>query len=364
MAKIDTVWYSRSAVPTPLGIAAQLGWLEQEAVFSGVNVRALQDESSPALLESHWDHSLENSLRQGGNVPAIWARSRGGQTRLIGLTWTDEAQVILVRPDSPLKSVSELVGKRLGVATNPREAVDFWKATTIRGYVASLQLHGLSARDVQLVELPREPREGARPLPSQYRGDVVAESNTEARALMRGEVDAIFHKGARGLELAEKIGARILYNLGEHPDPKVRINNGSPRTLTADVGFIKRDLPLLSRLVKRVILAGRWAETHPLEAVGYVAKEARTSEHFVRRGYGNDVHQHLRTDLDEPSLLALADFATFLHQWQFIPNSINVREWVDPRPLLLALASLSNEDGPTSSRRVPRSSVPSLHAVG
>lgn len=362
MAKIDTIWFSRSAAPSPLGVAARLGWLDQEAVFSGVDIRALQDESEPSLLHSHWDHSLPNSIRQGGNLPALWARSRGGATRLIGLTWTDEAQIILVRPDSELTSMRDLVGHRLGVASSPGEAVDFWKATTIRGYVASLHVHGLSVHDVQLVDLPREARDGTRPLPSQHRGDVIAESSTEVRALMRGEVDAIFHKGARGLELAEKVGARILYNIGEHPDSKVRINNGSPRTLTVDAGFIKRDLALVSRFVRRVILAGRWAETHPLEAVTHVAQDANASEESVRRAYGSDVNRRLKTDLDEPSLLALADFAAFLHQWQFIPNSINVREWVDPRPLLMALASLANEDGSGSSRRAPRR-VPHLHAV-
>jgi ABC-type nitrate/sulfonate/bicarbonate transport system substrate-binding protein len=362
MAKIETVWYSRSAAPTPLGIAARLGWLEQEGVFSGVNVRSLQNEADPTLLASHWDHTLDHSLRQGGNVPAIWARARGGQTRLIGLTWTDEAQLILVRPDSPVKSVAELVGKRLGVAKSPEEPVDFWRATTIRGYVAALHAHGLSAHDVTFVELPRATGVGVRPLPSQHRGDVVAESDTETRALMRGEVDAIFHKGARGLELAFAIGARILYNLGDHPDPKVRVNNGSPRTLTVDAGFIRRDLPLVSRLLKRVILAGRWAETHPLEAVSHIAKEARASEHAVRRAYGHDINQRLKTDLDEPSLQALADFTAFLHRWQFIPNNVNVREWVDPRPLLLALESLSRQDGPVSSRRMPIS-APTLHAL-
>jgi ABC-type nitrate/sulfonate/bicarbonate transport system substrate-binding protein len=349
MSKIDTLWYTRCPVPTPLGIAAQLGWIEQELEVDGVQVRTLQDETDPKLLESHFDHNLDNSIRQGGNIPAIWARSKGRETRVVGLTWTDEAQVILVRGDSKINNVKDLVGKKLGVATRPNDSIDFWKATTIRAYVASLGVHGLSDRDVTFVELPREERSGVGPTPRQPRGAGGQDTteSVEAKALLRGEVDAIFHKGSRGLELADALGARVLYDVGHHPDPKVRINNGSPRTFTVDAGLIERDLPLVARLVKRVILAGRWAEQHRDDAVAYVAKETRSSEDAVRRAYGNDVNTHLKTDLDESSIVALGDFTSFLHQWKFIPNNFDVRRWIDPRPLRLALEQLAREEAPS-----------------
>lgn len=358
MSKIDTLWYTRCPVPTPLGIAAQLGWIEQELAVDGVPVRTLQDETDPKLLESHFDHNLDNSIRQGGNIPAIWARSRGRETRVVGLTWTDEAQVILVRADSKINRVEDLAGKRLGVATRPNDSIDFWKATTIRAYVASLGVHGLSARDVDFVELPREERSGVGPIPRQPRGPGQDTTESiEAKALLRGEVDAIFHKGSRGLELADALGARILYDVGHHPDPKVRINNGSPRTFTVDAGLIERDLPLVARLVKRVILAGRWAEQHREDAIAYVAKETRSTEQAVRRAYGDDVNTHLKTDLDESSIVALGDFTKFLHQWNFIPSDFDVRQWIDPRPLRLALEQLAREEAPSRAASAAAASL-------
>jgi ABC-type multidrug transport system fused ATPase/permease subunit len=39
------------------------------------------------------------------------------------------------------------------------------------------------------------------------------------------------------------------------------------------------------------------------------------------------------TDLAEQSLNALQDFTDFLHRWNFIPRSFDVREWADFRPL-------------------------------
>jgi ABC-type nitrate/sulfonate/bicarbonate transport system substrate-binding protein len=340
-SKIETLWYTRCPVPTPLGIAAQLGWVEDEFNPDGITVRTLQDETDPSLRESHFDHKLANSFRQGGNIPAIWARSTGRQTRVVGLTWTDEAQVILTLPKTKIQTVADLKGRRLAVATRPKDQIDFWKATTIRAYVAALKLHGLSEKDVELVELARDdvssigPVRGVNPQP--------LGQSLEAQALLRGEVDAIFHKGSRGLELADALGAKIVFDVGAHPDPKVRVNNGSPRTLTVDAGLIERDLSLVVRLVKRVLLAGRWAAEHPRETVAYVARETRSSESAVVRAYGTDVNHHLRTDLEESSIVALGDFTSFLYDWKFIPNPVDVRSWIDARPLELALQELAAE---------------------
>src|SRR5262245_4496797 len=119
MSKPETLWYTRCPVPTPLGIAAQQGGIEEEFKRDGIVVRTLQDVTDPNLRDSHYDHTLANSFRQGGNIPAIWARANGRETRVVGLTWTDEAQVILVRPNSGITKLEHLEGKRLGVLANP-----------------------------------------------------------------------------------------------------------------------------------------------------------------------------------------------------------------------------------------------------
>jgi len=343
-SSIDTLWYTRCPVPTPLGVAARLGWIDSEFKPDGISIRTLQDESDPKLRESHFDHHLENSFRQGGNIPAIWARSRGQDTRVVGLTWTDESQLILTKANSPVHGVRDLKGKRLGVATRPNDSIDFWKATTIRAYLAALATQGLSVKDVELVELPRESRSSV----GRGWGDENLSESVEATALASGTVDVIYHKGSRAFELADAIGARVVYDLGEHPDPKVRINNGSPRTLTVDRGLIDRDLSLVVRLVKKVVLAGRWAEANRIETLHYIAQETRSSESAVLRGYGKDVHHHLHTDLSEASIDALTDFTRFLAEWKFIPSNFDVRSWIDPRPLEQALAQIELEAATTA----------------
>ena len=308
MSNAKTLWYTRCPVPTPLGIASRLGWVEEEFARDGIEVRTLQDEVDPRIKESHFTHHLENSFRQGGNIPAIWARASGRDTKVVGLTWTDEAQVILTSPRSTIRTVADLKGKRLGVVTRPDDVIDFWKATTIRAYLVTLGLRGLTENDVTFVELPRAGTNAT------DRGwfDIPLAKSVEAEALAEGEVDVIFHKGSRGLELADAIGARILYDLANHPDTSARVNNGSPRTLTVDAGLIERDFPLVVRLLKRLILAGRWAEANRSSAIAYVAKETRSPVAAVERGYGPDVHRHLKTVLSVEHIKALGDFIQFL----------------------------------------------------
>jgi ABC-type nitrate/sulfonate/bicarbonate transport system substrate-binding protein len=162
------------------------------------------------------------------------------------------------------------------------------------------------------------------------------DASPEARALRNGDVDVVFHKGSRGLELAAAIGAKIVFDVGRHPDPKVRINNGSPRTLTVDAGLLDENLDLAARLVREVLFAGRWAEQHPLQAIRYIARETSSSEAAVELAYGKDVGQHLQTDLEPTSIDALEDFKDFLLERGFLPRDFDVRSWIDPRPLALA----------------------------
>src|SRR5690606_25692033 len=111
----DTLWYTRCAVPTPLGIAARLGWLEEEFAPDSIRIKVVVESDSTVQRESHYDHSLENSFRLGGSIPAIWARAKGRDTRLLGLTWTDEFQAIVALPSSGIRAAKDLRGHRIGI---------------------------------------------------------------------------------------------------------------------------------------------------------------------------------------------------------------------------------------------------------
>ncbi len=359
MSKLEKLWYTRCGVPTPTGIAVQLGWIEEEFARDGITLGCVLDAADPNVRESHYDHKLPNSFRQGGSIPAIWARADGRDTRLLGLTWTEESQLILALPDSKIRSVKDLKGRRLGIATRPKDQIDFWRATTLRAYLLALETVGLGEKDVELVELPRAHASfEAAPAGRQGFSPSAAgagERQLEVAALRDGRVDVIFHKGSRGAELAHEIGARTVFDIWKHPDTRHRANNHSPRTLTVDGALADNHPDIVARIVQRVLQAGQWAAEHRAEATAYVARETSSSERWVTAAYGGDVNQHLRTELDEASLDALGEFTTFLFDHGFLPHNFDVRAWADPRPLAAARASgatLSASSSPPSTAAV------------
>ena len=50
---IDTLWYTRCPVPTPLGLAAKLGWFDTEFAPDGI-AHVNGDKHACARRGSHW----------------------------------------------------------------------------------------------------------------------------------------------------------------------------------------------------------------------------------------------------------------------------------------------------------------------
>lgn len=123
---------------------------------------------------------------------------------------------------------------------------------------------------------------------------------------------------------------------GFHPDPKIRINNRTPRPLTVDATFADERPDLVAELIATIQRVAEWAEKHPSNAVRFIANEIGVSEDAVRTASGPDVHRHLTLTLDQAEIDGIAHFKDFLLEWKFIPENFNVHDWVDPRPLALA----------------------------
>ncbi|MEA3132674.1 MAG: hypothetical protein QOG17_520 [Gammaproteobacteria bacterium] len=341
-SNLDTLWYTRCPVPTGLGIALQKGWLEDS--FRGQNtvVKSLRESNDKAVRESHFDHTLQNSVRHGGNIPAIWARSAGRETRVLGLSWADEVQLVLTLPDSGIQSPKDLKGRRFGLPKWENVQIDFARAQAIRGLENALRLNGLEVSDVQLVDYVISSGQSDAPAERIAGTQIFSgrRSGGQARelvGLLRGEVDAIFLKGASAAHLANLFGLHTVIDTGSHPEPLIRSNNGTPRTLTVDQHLIENHFDAAVRIVDQVLSAEQWAWSHPDETRQFLARESNSSEYWVSAAYGTDAHLRLRTNLDELSITALQDFTNFLHRWQFIPNAVDVRTWIDSRAFHAAL---------------------------
>lgn len=344
--KLDTLWYTRCPVPTGLGIALQQGWLEQAFTEQGTSLSSLLESNDFAKRESHFSHTVQNSVRHGGNIPAISAKARGRDTRVIGLSWADETQLILASPESGITSVRDLKGRRFGLPNWKNVEIDFTRAQALRGLENALRLEGLEVSDVEIVDqdIDTHYSDGQ----AENVGGTLAwngRSTTRARAnnleliaLLRGEVDAIFLKGASGAQIAHQFGLTTVIDTGIHPDPLVRANNGTPRTLAVDGHLLDNHFEAAVTIIEQVLRAEAWAQAHPSEVRRYLARETNSSEYWVSIAYGEDAQKRLKTDLAEQSIAGIQNFTDFLHRWNFIPESFDVRQWIDARPLDAARA--------------------------
>ena len=348
MSQIEQLWYTRCPAPTPFGIAIQQGWLEDEFRAEGWDIKALQDASDPQIRNSHYTHSQPHSFRQGGNIPALWARAQGADTRVVGLSWVDEFQGLIALPSAGIAHPEQLRGRRVGLPLNTQtDVVDFHRATALRGFSSLLSAAGLTLADVILVDLPHAPanlaskrqndQQGPSTLLSGARGQ---EFSREALALVRNEVDVVFVKGASGLEAANLVGARPIIDLASQPNRLAHANNGTPRPLTVDAALLRTRPDVVARVLARAVEAGQWAQAHPDATRAYIGRETRTAEHWVQHAYPADLPQQLKIDLDPAAIAALGDFKHFLFEHRFIATDFDVHDWIDRAPLAAAHALL------------------------
>ncbi|GAA5005089.1 ABC transporter substrate-binding protein [Acinetobacter puyangensis] len=335
---LSTVWYTRCPVPTGLGIAIQKGWLQQKFEQDQIEIKSLRESNSKEVRNSHFNHSLENSVRHGGSIPAIWAYSSGQKTKVIGLSWADEAQLLLTRFDANIKTVADLKGKKFGIPLNQDALIDFSRAQAIRGLENALKTVDLTVADVQLVDTLRQDiirAQNQQLLDQQKDGSFYGSRNplnasAELVALLTGQVDAIFLKGAQAVQIASDFALHTIIDIGAHPDPLLRSNNGTPRTLTVDEHFLTHHPKQVQHIIESVVDAEQWSHQNPAETHRYLAKECQSTEQWVHVAYGEDAHLKLNTNFDETSIHALQDLSDFLYRWKFIPNPIDVKQWLAP----------------------------------
>ncbi|WP_432994065.1 ABC transporter substrate-binding protein [Dactylosporangium sp. CA-233914] len=318
-AEQPAVWYTRCPVPTASGVAIDIGQL----AAAGLVAAPLHQSG---ITEAHFDHRLPALFREGGNVPALWARSRGERTRLIGLTWVPEMQVVVARADSGITGPEDLIGRRLVLPTHGGDRVDFFRAMALRGFDAALRSIGRRLDDVRLVDAPA-------PLPQTT--DVGAEGfyGATVRALRAGLGDAGYLKGAPGADVLADPDLRIVVDLAALPDARLQINNGTPRTLTVSEELLDRRPDVVARYVAALRDAAGWAARHPEQTARIVAAETGSTLGAVRRAYGHGLAAWLEPELRPEWIEHLEEQKRFLLDHGVLPHDFSIHDWIDPGPL-------------------------------
>lgn len=342
---LKQIWFTRCPVPTATGLAYKLGWLTDEFAKDGINVDTLQDNRE--LGRHHYDHDLNSLIREGGNILALAARAQGARTRLIGLTWIDEWQTILVRPDSGITEPKDLKGKRLAlpvwsehpIAEHARGS-SIARGMSLQGYRGALEYAGLGFHDVDLVEV------GAN-------GGILGVGSADTSGLVRlwqgldalqaGLVDAVYVKGAAAVDAAKAHGAVVGIDLDALPDRTYRVNNGTPRPITVHEDLIENHFDELVRFLAQTLRAADWAAENLESVQKILAAETRGSLEGVAAAYRNEFHTKLQPTLCANRIALFEKQKKFLWLHGFVERDFSINDWIDPRPLEAARALLASQ---------------------
>lgn len=336
---VDELWFTRCPVPTTFGIALQLGWLQEEFPRdAGVRFRALQESKDPKVLQSHYTHTQQNSFRHGGNYPAIYAQATGANTRVIGLSFLHASQTILTLPESPVRTLKDLKGRRLLVSRRPHEAIDHAYLSALRTYETALATVGLSLADVEIVEhivhssyiddrLVQKTSADA-PEPTVQKSSTGSWRHT-LYPLVRGEVDAIASGGTSSLLFQAQGELRVIFDLGLLP-VELQANNNFPLVFAVNDELLASSPDLVERVLKRALQAECLAREKPDEALHRLAVELAQPERLIRQVYGPTLDALLTIDFDPCKIAALKSQVQFMFDKGAIAAPVDVDRWLAP----------------------------------
>lgn len=339
MPTLNEIWFTRCPVPTATGLAYSLGWFKDEFLPDGINIETLQD-APESLRRHHYDHALPNLIREGGGLLALAAKAQGAKTKLIGLTWIDEWQAILVRPGSGIRRPADLRGLRVALPAYVAHEIpshvrgnSIARGMSLQGIKGALASDGLTLDDVNFVEVGSG--HGVK--------DELGGLWEGLSSLASSEVDAVYVKGASAVDAAKQFGAVVGVDLDALDDKRYRVNNGTPRPITVHEDFLENHFDLLVRFLAQTLRAADWAADN-LNGVHEILKhETRSGNDGVTTAYRNGFHKSLHPDLSEEliDLFRIQKNFTWLHG--VLDHDFSLDDWVDKRPLEAARKLLNEQ---------------------
>lgn len=246
--RLDYAYYS----PTSL-VLRRFGWLEQEFKKDGIDVKWVLSAGSNRALEYLNANSID--IGSSAGLAAVLARANGNPIRTPYIFSRPEWTALVVRKDSPIRSLADLKGKKVA-ATKGTDPYLF--------LLRALQTVKLRRSDIEHVGL----------------------QHADGRvALEQGRVDA--WAGLDPLMAASELdaGSRLIYR-------NVAFNTYGFLNVRED--FQARHPAVLLRVISAYERARKWTQANTVEAARILSEEAKVSLEVAL------LQLKLRTDLSNP----------------------------------------------------------------
>ncbi|MEC5387499.1 ABC transporter substrate-binding protein [Uliginosibacterium sp. H3] len=291
------------------GIAYAKGWFEEEFKNDNTKLEFLFFKGAgPAVNEAFTNKQIDFAMH--GDLPSAIGRAAGLKTRLLLPNSARSNIYLAIPPNSTLKSVKELRGKK----------ISFFKGTNSQTPINRLlRANGLTERDVKVVNL---------------------DTASGKAALLNGDIDALFGSFDL-LALRDEGKLKILYT-----------SNGDSPIYTrqahvhVDDEFATKYPETTKRIVKVLVKTAHWgslpenrAEVLKLWAIPGVYSESTLAE-----DYGPDLSPRF-SPLFDPFLVGrYKDVVKDAYEYKLTRKTFEVEPWIDRSFVNAALKELKLEN--------------------
>jgi ABC-type nitrate/sulfonate/bicarbonate transport system substrate-binding protein len=325
--------YAISAdLPTVSALANHLGLLDVE----------LADELDLDVIFSRRDTPAAANPWQGdgygirdAELPAAQRdRAAGGDSRLVALAFLDVSSPVVTLTSSGIRSVADLRGKRLGIATTEDGFRDLGYAQQLKVYTTALSSAGLTLHDVRFVPFEADKSDPAaiRTKDEKIKA-ALGVGKDIAQRLLRHEFDAIVVDAAA--DVAHHASIRVLYDTVEHPDYLARAHPDSLRGIVVSGALLRERRDLVVRVLARLLQAADWAKAHPKVTASALAGSFAGNFDDLTGRYKN-LSEGLQINLGVEKVLSLKAQKIFLLRHRLISRDFDIDSWIDHGPLVEA----------------------------
>lgn len=218
-------------------LAKAKGLYEEEFGKDGIPIKYDMYLSGPPMIEAFAGGRAD--FAHTGDMPPVSARSSGVDIKIIGRTgYTPAGNALLVRPDSPFKTVSDLKGKKIAVPVG---------SSAHHYLILLLKQNNLTTNDVNIVNMQASDHQAAL---ETNNVDAVATWEPWASVLENAGAGKIFADSSSGVK--RYLGVLLIRN-----------------------DFAKQYPTYAERLLKVNEKAVAFIKTHPDEALELIARESK-----------------------------------------------------------------------------------------
>lgn len=276
-----------------LGVAQNKKFIEEELEKIGYRIEFVSFSGmGPAVNEALAGNKIDLAIY--ADFPGIIAKSRGVNIDLLGIPENKVHASVLVKMNSPISSIKELKGKKIG----------FTKGTFVQKFLLRLLAdHGLTAKDVELIDL---------------------NSDLQA-ALVSGNVDALVLIQSQALQLT------LVQKVAKEIDNSIRNPSQSSQFVFVGVhSFVKENREAVVAVTKALLRTKDFFRKNPefcYQAItGSGMELAVVKEIFQREAPDFDL---FTVGITEESIKRLDEAQKFMVENGLIENKFDSSKWAD-----------------------------------